>query len=126
MIIIIINIKCVGLEQIELLIIENGFIKGWNLFVEGEIFDGQGGMLVFVLIELYVYLCELGQIEKEDLVSGFVVVLVGGYGMVVCMFNICLVIDDLVLVCSLIEKVWGLGFVWFRFVVVVIKGEKGE
>lgn len=76
--------------------IENGVIVEIVLYIDvknEEVIDVGGNFLLLGLIDVYVYLCELGGEKKEMIEMGILVVVKGGFIVIVVMLNMCLVLD---------------------------------
>lgn len=58
-----------------------------------EVIDVNGKLIVFGLVDVYVYFCELGGEYKEIIEIGILVVVKGGFIIICVMLNICLVLD---------------------------------
>lgn len=101
-------------------------VEGIELSSDVLVFDVDGFVVMLGLFDIYVYFCELGQEYKEDIELGMCVVVVGGFIVFVCMVNIDLVNDMLLVIEYMFKQVECFGYCCVYFVGVVSKGFGGD
>lgn len=112
------------------ILIENGVIKKIDKNIEpfagAEVINAENLIITPSFVDLHVHFRDPGQTYKEDIYTGSLAAVAGGYTTVVCMPNTLPAIDDVTVVRYIIEKGEEVGLCRVLPSAAITKGRKGK
>ncbi|GAB6073033.1 dihydroorotase [Venenivibrio stagnispumantis] len=112
------------------ILIENGVIKKIDKNIEPfagvEVINAENLIITPSFVDLHVHFRDPGQTYKEDIYTGSLAAVAGGYTTVVCMPNTLPAIDDVTIVRYIIEKGEEVGLCRVLPSAAITKGRKGK
>lgn len=112
------------------ILIENGVIKKIDKDIEpfagAEVINAENLIITPSFVDLHVHFRDPGQTYKEDIYTGSLAAVAGGYTTVVCMPNTLPAIDDVTVVRYIIEKGEEVGLCRVLPSAAITKGRKGK